>query len=126
MRFKFMSTISGTIRQLFLALLMGAAAHAETTFYVATNGSDAASGTINAPLATLDVARDKLRALTMDYAVVDGATEITIAAWVHPDSKGANNVRGIETSYCSPIIDSTNIMYSLVYPGFVATHAFLE
>ncbi len=64
--------------------------------YVAVNGNDANPGTIAAPLASLEAARNKLRTKQIDTTSTDGASEITIAAWVNPDTKGASD--GVVTS----------------------------
>ncbi|MDR0905305.1 MAG: right-handed parallel beta-helix repeat-containing protein [Oscillospiraceae bacterium] len=48
------------------------------TLYVAPNGSDAADGTENAPLATLAAARDKIRALKLNAGIPDGGIAVYI------------------------------------------------
>lgn len=58
--------------------------------YVAVDGNDGSSGSLAAPLATLTEARDRVRDLSVDATITDGATELTISAWIYPDTKGDN------------------------------------
>ena len=59
-----------------------------TEFYVAPDGNDAAAGTIESPLATLQGARDKIRDIRVDTTSTASANELTLAAWVYPDVEG--------------------------------------
>ncbi len=54
--------------------------------YVAPDGNDAADGTFAAPLATIEGARDKIREIRIDTTSTDGADELTLAAWVYPNT----------------------------------------
>jgi hypothetical protein len=61
----------------FVRFLLGGCAlgqSAPTLLYVAPSGSDAASGTKDAPFASLERARDELRKLRRDGKLADGAT----------------------------------------------------
>ena len=54
------------------------AAPARTMLYVSPTGSDAASGTKDAPFATLQRARDEVRSLKKAGKLTDGATVVLL------------------------------------------------
>lgn len=73
--FAFLCLLVGT-------LLMNPRAQAESTLYVSVDGDDAASGDAGTPLASLDGARDRIRALRAEG--LEGAIVVEVAPGEYP------------------------------------------
>ncbi|WP_411847129.1 LamG-like jellyroll fold domain-containing protein [Roseibacillus persicicus] len=92
-----------------LSLFVSASSVSGLDLYVATDGDDSNDGSISAPYATLTAARDRVREETTELVSVNGATELTLAGWVFPDSKSDND----------GIVSSTGSSYfGLLFSGY--------